>query len=203
MVDAGDVLRVLGRLLADARHAGAPVVHVQHDGPAGAVDGAGNRGLADPPRARAGTGRAGGPEEELSAFDGTDLATMLESLGVGRLIVAGMQSELCVKRDLPRGMRERGYDRRARRRRPRHVRRRTAARRPTWRAGMNAALEPVARVIPAPRIFWATRACGARAGAERAPRSLTRTIDVHSCKILRANAGRRGSSEAGDSHLER
>jgi nicotinamidase-related amidase len=154
VVDAGDVLRVLGRLLADARHAGAPVVHVQHDGPAGAVDEPGTEGWQIHPALAPGPGEPVVQKRSPSAFDGTDLATMLESLGVGRLIVAGMQSELCVSATC-RAARERGYD----------VvlvgdghgtfddGPRPAA---DVARGVNAALEPVARVIPGAEIFWAT-----------------------------------------------
>src|SRR5437762_1426543 len=44
VVHPSDVMRVLRRLLAEARAAGAPVIHVQHCGPPGAADEPGTEG---------------------------------------------------------------------------------------------------------------------------------------------------------------
>lgn len=86
----------LGDLLDRARRAGALVVHLQNDGPPGAVDEPGRPGwelyfpIADSPR-------------ELvirklkdDGFDGTALDEILRQRGVGRVCVVGVMSEMCV-----------------------------------------------------------------------------------------------------------
>jgi len=109
VVHPSDVMRVLRRMLADARSSGAPVIHVQHCGDPGAVDEPGTEGWEIHPSL------APRPEERIvqkrkpNAFDGTELERMLEALGVSRLVVGGMQSEMCVAATC-RAARERGYD---------------------------------------------------------------------------------------------
>ena len=109
VVHPSDVLRVLRRLLAEARAAGAPVIHVQHCGPPGAVDEPGTEGWEFHPALAPLPGEPVVQKRVPSAFEGTDLTRVLQSLGVGRLVVGGMQSEMCVAATC-RAARDRGYD---------------------------------------------------------------------------------------------
>jgi streptothricin hydrolase len=109
VVHPSDVMRVLRKLLAEARRAGAPVIHVQHCGPPGAVDEPGTPGWEIHPSFAPLPGEHIVQKREPSAFEGTDLARVLETLGVRRVVVAGMQSEMCVAATC-RAARERGYD---------------------------------------------------------------------------------------------
>jgi len=83
-------------LLAAARKAGAPVVHVQHRGRAG--------GLFDPEKtafrladqAAALDGEAIVEKPLPNAFAGTDLKDVLDRTGRKKLIVAGFMTHMCV-----------------------------------------------------------------------------------------------------------
>jgi streptothricin hydrolase len=109
VVHPSDVLRVLRGLLAEAREAGAPVIHVQHCGPPGAVDEPGSAGWEIHPALAPLAGESVVQKRQPSAFEGTTLRPLLDSLGVRRLVVAGMQSEMCVAATC-RAARERGYE---------------------------------------------------------------------------------------------
>jgi nicotinamidase-related amidase len=84
------------RLLAVARAAGRPVVHVQHKGRAG--------GLFDPETAGFAIAAPVAPlagETVVSkglpnAFAGTDLDGVLKALGVSSLVVGGFMTHMCV-----------------------------------------------------------------------------------------------------------
>jgi nicotinamidase-related amidase len=87
------VTRVAG-LLAQARHAGILIVHLQNDGHPGEPDEPGQPGweLQLPPA----------PAEPVirktadDGFQGTDLERVLTMHGISRIAIAGLQSELCV-----------------------------------------------------------------------------------------------------------
>lgn len=91
---ARTVRRTLADLLARARSAGALVVHVQNDGAAGDPDEPHTEGweLVLPTR----PGEPVLRKRVADAFEGTDLAAILTSRGVRRVVVAGVQSEFCV-----------------------------------------------------------------------------------------------------------
>ena len=83
-------------LLGRARAAGVLVIHLQNDGPEGAADEPGTPGwdLALPLHLG---------EHELvlrktmdDGFDGTELGELLRLSGVNRLVICGVQSEMCV-----------------------------------------------------------------------------------------------------------
>lgn len=87
----------IGKLLAAARKAGAPVVHVRHHGrPGGALFN------PDGPKAAfiAGVGPKDGERVVTKAlpnsFAGTDLDAVLKELGRKELIIAGFQTHMCV-----------------------------------------------------------------------------------------------------------
>ncbi|HEX6684543.1 MAG TPA: isochorismatase family protein [Candidatus Limnocylindrales bacterium] len=95
-----DAERLVGRLswlLSQARRAGAFVVHLQNDGPAGAVDQPGTPGW----ELLLAAGETGGNEVVIrkssdDGFAGTDLGELLDSRGVRRVAIGGLLSEMCV-----------------------------------------------------------------------------------------------------------
>lgn len=90
--DAAVLLTAVHALLAEARSAGALVVHLLNDGPAGAGDEPGTPGwqLAISPLA----GEPVVRKVDDNAFEGTQLAEILGSTHV--VVMAGVQSEMCV-----------------------------------------------------------------------------------------------------------
>lgn len=102
--DADGVLARTAALVERARDAGVPVVWVHHD-PIGV--GTPDWELAAPLRRR--------DDEPLvrkdfrDAFAGTDLGGVLGGLGVTRLVVAGAQSDFCIRTTTQRAAVE-GYD---------------------------------------------------------------------------------------------
>lgn len=85
-----------GRLLARARAAGAPVIHIVHRGaPGGLFDPEGPSGQIAPEVApRAGEAVIG--KRLPNAFAGTELDAALKAIGRTRLIVAGFMTHMCV-----------------------------------------------------------------------------------------------------------
>lgn len=92
---AQTVQRALESLLKRARKADATIVHVQNDGPPGDPDEPGTEGwhLVFTPNPDEMVVQK--PIPDTFAAD-TALALRLKERGVGRVIVAGMQSEFCV-----------------------------------------------------------------------------------------------------------
>jgi nicotinamidase-related amidase len=92
---AAALLASVRGLLARARRAGSLVVHLQNDGPPGAVDEPGQPGWALhlPPAA----GEPVVPKAADDGFQGTALLAILASHQVTRLAVAGVLSEMCVR----------------------------------------------------------------------------------------------------------
>jgi streptothricin hydrolase len=93
-------------LLAQAREAGAFIVHLQNDGEPGAVDEPGRPGwrlLLEP--------RPGEPVVRKSrddGFFGTNLGALLVEHAVSRIAIAGVMSEMCVSATARTAL-ERGY----------------------------------------------------------------------------------------------
>ncbi|GJE46783.1 cysteine hydrolase family protein [Methylobacterium soli] len=83
-------------LLARAREAGIPVIHVRHDaGPGSPYDLTAPIGqISDPVAPR--DGEAVITKSYPSAFVGTDLQARLETAGIESLIVAGFMTHMCV-----------------------------------------------------------------------------------------------------------
>jgi nicotinamidase-related amidase len=104
-----DALAEIDKLLAKARDAGAPIIHVKHVGAAG--------GAFDPndPRGDFAEGAKPAPGETIiekrlpNAFAGTDLSDKLEAMGNKKLIVAGFQTHMCVSSTV-RAATDAGYD---------------------------------------------------------------------------------------------
>lgn len=77
-----------GRVLAAFRAAKRPVVHVRHDfEPGGAI----NAAVAPIEGERVFT------KTEVSCFNGTEVLAHLRELGVERLVIAGMQTHMCLE----------------------------------------------------------------------------------------------------------
>ena len=89
-----DVVGIVGALVQRARHEGVPVIWVQHSD-AQLVPG--RRRLADRPRVGPRRGRAAGQKHHGDSFEDTPLESVLAGLGVGRLVVAGAQTDACVR----------------------------------------------------------------------------------------------------------
>ena len=85
----------LARLLAKARAAGAPVVHIQHKGRAGGLFDLEARGgaIIDAVKPAGGEHRA---KPLPNAFAQTDLDATLKKLGRTQLVIAGFMTHMCV-----------------------------------------------------------------------------------------------------------
>jgi len=91
-----EVLRRIAGLLARARAEGLPVVHVQHDGGPGHVLAKGSAGWPHHPMVAPRAGEIVVEKRQSSAFHDTDLHRRLADAGIDRLVIAGMQTEMCV-----------------------------------------------------------------------------------------------------------
>ncbi|ASW05159.1 isochorismatase [Rhizobium sp. 11515TR] len=93
-------------LLDRARSAWTPVIFLQSDGPAGALDEPFQPGwkLHFPPL----SGEVVIRKTEDDGFEGTDLDSILTAFGVKNLVICGVLSEMCVAATA-RGALERGY----------------------------------------------------------------------------------------------
>ena len=93
---AGPALDNIAKLLAAARKAGAPVVHVQHKGKAGGLFDAETTAFELAPQAAAKDGEAVVEKALPNAFAGTDLKEKLDAAGRRKLVVAGFMTHMCV-----------------------------------------------------------------------------------------------------------
>jgi nicotinamidase-related amidase len=89
-------VEALARLLAKARAAGAPVVHVQHKGRAGGLFDLDARGGAIIDAVQPTAGEAVVSKPLPNAFAGTDLDATLKKLGRTDLVIAGFMTHMCV-----------------------------------------------------------------------------------------------------------
>ena len=107
--DAGPLLARLVRLLADARAAGHAVVFVRNNGGAGDPDVPGTPGWELHPALQPAPGDVVLDKTTCDTFASTPLDEHLKALGAGRVIVAGLQSEFCI-RETTLGALAHGYD---------------------------------------------------------------------------------------------
>ncbi|WP_147149304.1 cysteine hydrolase family protein [Reyranella soli] len=91
-----EIVRRIAGLLARARAEGRPVVHVQHDGGPGDVLGKGSAGWPHHPLVAPRPGEIVVEKRHSSSFHDTDLHQRLTDAGIDRLVIAGMQTEMCV-----------------------------------------------------------------------------------------------------------
>jgi nicotinamidase-related amidase len=95
-------------LICRARATGALVVHLQNDGPDGALDEPGTPGWELSLPVQQGDTEFVVRKTKDDGFDGTGLNERLRQYDVDRLVVCGVQSEMCVGATA-RGALERGY----------------------------------------------------------------------------------------------
>jgi nicotinamidase-related amidase len=91
-----DLLSKIGGLIERARAAGVPVIYVQHCGPEGAIDEPGTPGWEIHSPIAPTEGDAVIQKRHPDAFQETNLQHELESKGIGRLVITGIQTEYCV-----------------------------------------------------------------------------------------------------------
>jgi nicotinamidase-related amidase len=84
-------------LLARARAAGAPVFFVRNTGGAGDPDVPGTPGWELHPALAPAAGEAVLDKTTCDTFASTDLGSRLAAIGVARLVIAGLQSEWCIR----------------------------------------------------------------------------------------------------------
>jgi nicotinamidase-related amidase len=101
-----DVLGAVNRLIERARSAHVPVIWIQH---ADEELKAGSEGWQIVAELAPVAGEAIVEKSYRDAFEGTDLEQVLSRLGVGKLIVTGAQTDMCVRSTL-HGALARGYD---------------------------------------------------------------------------------------------
>jgi nicotinamidase-related amidase len=91
-----EIVQRIADLLGRARAEGTPVVHIQHDGGPGHVLAKGSAGWPHHPLVAPREGEMVVEKRHSSAFHGTNLHRRLSLAGIDRLVVAGMQTEMCV-----------------------------------------------------------------------------------------------------------
>ncbi|WP_433235826.1 isochorismatase family protein [Streptosporangium sp. CA-135522] len=96
VVGASGLVDRLCELAVRARGAGALVVHLQNDGPVGALDEPGRPGWALHPRIVSGARETVIRKSDDDGFEGTGLGELLDSRGVRRVVIGGLLSEMCV-----------------------------------------------------------------------------------------------------------
>jgi nicotinamidase-related amidase len=91
-----EIVQRIATLLGRARSAGTPVVHIQHDGGPGHVLAKGSAGFPPHPLVAPQPGELVVEKRHCSAFHGTELHRRLQEASIDRLVVAGIQTEMCV-----------------------------------------------------------------------------------------------------------
>ncbi|MBE2220045.1 MAG: cysteine hydrolase [Anaerolineae bacterium] len=90
------VLTTLVNLVAQARHTNTPIVYVQNNGEPGYPDEPGTPGWPIHPDLAPTASDIVLQKETENAFYQTPLQQKLDELGITRLIIAGMQTEMCI-----------------------------------------------------------------------------------------------------------
>lgn len=91
-----DLLAKIKKLIARARAAGVPVIYVQHCGPEGTIDQPGTPTWEVHSAIAPTKGDIVIQKRHPDAFQETSLRSELESRGITRLIIAGIQTEYCI-----------------------------------------------------------------------------------------------------------
>ena len=93
---AAEVLERISTLLERGRVAGVPIFHVRHDGGPGHILAKGSAGWPHHPVVVPRTGELIIDKRHSSAFHDTDFHARLTERGIDRLVIAGLQTEMCV-----------------------------------------------------------------------------------------------------------
>jgi nicotinamidase-related amidase len=90
------VVERVASLLSRARARNVPIFHVRHDGGSGQILERGTAGWELHPLVAPSEGEPIVDKQHSSAFQDTTLHKQLELAGVGKIVIAGMQTEYCV-----------------------------------------------------------------------------------------------------------
>jgi nicotinamidase-related amidase len=93
---AAEVLERIAALLERGRAAGVPIFHIRHDGGPGHILAKGSAGWPHHPAVAPRDDEAIIDKRHSSMFHDTDFHARLSALGVDRLVIAGLQTEMCV-----------------------------------------------------------------------------------------------------------
>jgi nicotinamidase-related amidase len=93
---AEEMVKNAANLLAKARAAGIPIVHVQHDGGKGDSLEKGQPGFDVHPAVAPRPGEHRVVKTHCSSFVSTGLDAKLKELGVTDLVIAGLQTDFCI-----------------------------------------------------------------------------------------------------------
>lgn len=104
--ESGAVIGRIADLVARARDESVPVVWVQHSDPGMPID-SDEWQIVDALQPRGDEARV--QKKHGDAFEGTDLEDVLKELHVGRLVVAGAETDACIRSTI-HGAFARGYD---------------------------------------------------------------------------------------------
>jgi nicotinamidase-related amidase len=90
------MLKNAADLLAKARSAGIPIIHIQHDGGSGDTLCKGTEGFDIHPAVAPAPGETRIVKSHCSSFRDTGLDVELKKRGIDKLVIAGMQTDFCV-----------------------------------------------------------------------------------------------------------
>jgi len=96
VADGDRILAVIRSLIDSAHDAGVQVIYVRNDGGPGEPDERGTPGWKIHPHIAPDESAVIVDKSGPDAFEGTNLAQELEARDISRLVIAGMQTELCV-----------------------------------------------------------------------------------------------------------
>lgn len=107
--ESNRIINVLSNLIAKAHTKAVPVIYVRNNGDEGEPDEPGTPGWEIHPAITPQADDVVIDKQGPDAFDKTDLALILEKQNIGNLIIAGMQTEMCIASSARRAV-ELGYD---------------------------------------------------------------------------------------------
>ena len=107
--DGDRIVLVLSGLVEKARVKGVSVIYLRNDGGEGEPDEVGTPGWEIHPLIRPMPNEVIVDKQGPDAFENTNLQIYLEERGIERLVIAGMQTEMCVKTSAHRAI-ELGYE---------------------------------------------------------------------------------------------
>jgi nicotinamidase-related amidase len=107
--DSNQLMQTLTTLLSLARQANIPVIFVQNNGEVGAPDEPNTPGWTIHPSLAPTEDETVLQKEMEDAFYQTPLSQKLEELGITRLVIAGLQTEMCIDTTI-RAARSRDYE---------------------------------------------------------------------------------------------
>jgi len=109
MHDGPGLLERIESLIGKAKASDAPVIYVQHNEDEGYPLATGSTGWGIHPRIAPTAGEPTIQKHVPDAFQNTDLQEVLTRLGVGRLVMAGLQTDMCIAATA-KGAHDRGYE---------------------------------------------------------------------------------------------